>query len=94
MKEFQTAAQTFVKQKLPELLRTYIDSGAKITVDRNEDHALGNKRRVLLSGSTIQVEYGKVLIEEKVELEKYHDNRRKTLDHSMFQVYGFNRISA
>jgi len=27
MKEFQTAAQTFVKQKLPELLRTYIDSG-------------------------------------------------------------------
>jgi len=68
--------------------------GAKITVDRNEDHALGNKRRVLLSGSTIQVEYGKGLIEEKVELEKYHDNRRKTLDHSMFQVYGFNRISA
>jgi len=55
-------------------------SGAKIIVDRNEDHALGNKRRVLLSGTTIQVEYAKGLIEEKVELEKYHDNRRKTLE--------------
>jgi len=45
-------------------------SGAKILLERNETPSLGNQRRVTLSGTTVQVEYAKLLVKEKVEQAK------------------------
>jgi len=42
-------------------------SGAKINLEREENYSLGNQRRIVISGSTEQVEYAKLLIKEKVE---------------------------
>ena len=46
------------------------DSGAKIMVERHEDHTLNGMRRVYISGNSQQVDYAKGLIDEKVEMEK------------------------
>lgn len=45
-------------------------SGAKIVVERNENISLGKQRRINISGTTVQVEYAKLLIKEKVEQAK------------------------
>ena len=43
--------------------------GAKIVVDRNKDYSIGNQCRVHISGTKIQVDYAKLLVEEKVQQE-------------------------
>lgn len=53
-------------------------SGAKIIVDRNEDRSLGNQRRIFISGTSMQVDYAKLLIEEKVEQDKAAAQKYKT----------------
>ena len=45
----------------------FLFSGAKINLEREENYSLGNQRRIVISGSTEQVEYAKLLIKEKVE---------------------------
>ena len=45
-------------------------SGAKIKVEREADPKLNVLRRVCISGSKPQIEYARLLIEEKVELAK------------------------
>jgi len=42
-------------------------SGAKITLQREENQSLGNRRRIIISGTTVQIEYAQLLIKEKVE---------------------------
>jgi len=42
-------------------------SGAKIVLQREENQSLGNQRKIVISGSAVQIEYAKLLIKEKVE---------------------------
>ena len=48
----------------------FIFSGAKIQLERDSDTTLNGLRRVRLSGSTSQIDYAKLLIDEKVEVTK------------------------
>ena len=48
----------------------YFLSGAKIQLEREADPKLNGLRRVQISGSKPQIEYARLLIEEKVELAK------------------------
>jgi transcription antitermination factor NusA-like protein len=65
-------------------------SGAKITLEREENQSLGNQRRILLSGSTVQIEYAKLLIKEKVE-QAFADTKKygRKGDNIYFIHHGF-----
>ena len=67
-------SQTFVWKihKPPNINQLSLSSitGAKINLERDVDPTLNGLRRVQISGASTQVDYAKLLIEEKVEVAK------------------------
>lgn len=67
--------------------------GAKIQLERDSDPNLNGLKRVKLSGSSSQIEYAKLLVDEKVEISKKMMARDQLKGiFSLFKLYVFQNF--